>query len=87
MSLTTYARSRISAAGRALVATAITVLGPGAALCAHFGLSWSTAYKIATLLTQGSIWLIGLYWPYLLPFLATLRGLLAVFGISAVVGW
>ena len=41
-----------------------------------FGLSWSTAYKIATLLTQGSIWLIGLYWPYLLPFLATLRGLL-----------
>ena len=69
------------------LASILAVLQTAGALVYKFGLSWQVAGYIVTLVVNGSIWYLCLIWPFLAPFLGTMKVILAVSGTGALVGW
>jgi hypothetical protein len=82
---TTRAGSAALAAVSALFA--VLLMSPALGqLMGNFGLSYQDALLVVGLVSAGSIVLFWLF-PYLIPFLGTLRLLLIYFGAGAVIGW
>lgn len=52
----------------------------------HFGLTYSTAFVIVSLIVEGSWW-VAIWFPYIIPVQVTVEILVAVFGIGYAVGW
>lgn len=52
----------------------------------HFGLSYSTAFVVVSLVVEGSWW-ISVVFPYIIPVEVTVEILAAVLGIGYAVGW
>ena len=69
------------------LAVAVATLTPVAGPTRKFGLSPDVAGMVITVLTTSGGWLVGAMWPFLLPWIATIRGLLAAFGAGWTVGW
>jgi cephalosporin-C deacetylase-like acetyl esterase len=71
-----------------LMASCVT-LGQSAAgwLVGQFGLSQATAFAIVALISSGGIDAAALVYPFLLPFIGTIQGLIFVFGTAVLVGW
>ncbi|NCD20641.1 MAG: hypothetical protein EOL89_11810 [Actinobacteria bacterium] len=63
------------------------LLGPVGSLMAKFGLSYGAASMIIGVLSSSGGYLVAAMWPFLLPWIATMRGLLAVAGTGFVIGW
>jgi hypothetical protein len=55
-------------------------------LMGHFGMSYSDAALVVALVASGSIVLFW-FFPWLIPFLGTLRLILIFAGTGAVIGW
>lgn len=56
-------------------------------LVSKMGLSEGVAFAVVTALTTGGASLVAVMWPFLAPVVLTLRGMLAVAGTGAVVGY
>ncbi|HEY1421360.1 MAG TPA: hypothetical protein VGG90_11725 [Candidatus Dormibacteraeota bacterium] len=77
--------TRSSALFGALVLAAMNA--PAVAqLMAHFGVSYGDALWIIGLVSAGSIVLFWVF-PYLIPFIGTIRLLMIYFGAGVVIGW
>ncbi len=59
---------------------------PLAHLVSHFHVSTGTAGMIITAVT-GSSWMIAVFFPWVLPYVLTIRGLLLAIGTGATIGW
>jgi hypothetical protein len=57
-----------------------------AQLMGHFGISYGDSLWVIALVSAGSIVLFWVF-PYLVPFIGTIRLLMLYFGTAAVVGW
>jgi hypothetical protein len=75
-------------AGGALASVAFLVnLKDGVALLiGHFGVTWSTALFIVSLVLDGS-WVIACFFPYIIPVEITVQVLVAIFGVAYAAGW
>ncbi|EAF8635377.1 hypothetical protein AX805_15765 [Listeria monocytogenes] len=56
-------------------------------LVSKLGLSQSVAFAVVAALTAGGAELVSVMWPFLAPFLMTLKGILIAGGSAAVVGY
>jgi hypothetical protein len=68
-------------------AIVMMVVSPFARLVSHFGFDNDVAQYIIGLIAGGSIWLLGVAFPAVIPYLVTIRGILAAFGTGFAVGW
>jgi hypothetical protein len=57
-----------------------------AQLMGHFGISYGDAVWVIALVSAGSIVLFWVF-PYLIPFIGTIRLLMIYFGAAVVIGW
>ncbi len=78
---------RVTASTVALVAAFVVPFLAHGDLVRRFGLSWSLAGYIITLIVNGSMWTLSMLYPFLLPFLATVRGIIFVAGTGAAVAY
>ncbi|QHE63300.1 MULTISPECIES: hypothetical protein [Rossellomorea] len=56
-------------------------------LVSKLGLSESVAFGVVAALTTGGASLVAALYPFLAPFVLTLRGILAIAGTGAVIGY
>ena len=56
-------------------------------LVATLGLGEELALAIVALIASGGVYYATLVYPIIAPFIVTIQGLTAIFGISAVVAW
>lgn len=56
-------------------------------LVSTLGLSEGVAFAVVAALTTGGASLVAVMWPFLAPVVLTLRGILAVAGTGAVIGY
>jgi hypothetical protein len=73
-------------AGLGLLMVASTSALVVAQLMGHFGISYSSAVWVIALVSAGSIVLFWVF-PYLIPFIGTIRLLMLYFGAAVVIGW
>jgi hypothetical protein len=57
-----------------------------AQLMGHFGMSWQDGAAVVTMVLAGS-WALFFLFPYLAPWIGTVRLLLFYFGSGALIGW
>jgi hypothetical protein len=83
--LRTKAVAGLSALMGLLMAAAMSA--PAVAqLMGHFGISYGEAVWVIALVSAGSVVLFWVF-PYLIPFIGTIRLLMIYFGAAAVIGW
>lgn len=56
-------------------------------LVGTLGLEREMALAIVAVIMSGGVWAAVAMWPFLMPFVATIQGIIALMGISAVVGF
>jgi hypothetical protein len=56
-------------------------------LVGQFGLSETVAALIVSIITTDGIWAAVAIYPFLAPFVATVEGLIFLFGTSVLIGW
>lgn len=79
-------RGRITALAGALFALSMVATRPFAAVVIHFHLSADVAAYIISLITGGSI-LIDFLFPYIIPAIGAIDGIIAAAGVGAAVAW
>lgn len=56
-------------------------------LVGTLGLERELALAIVAVIMSGGVWAAVAIWPFLAPFVGTINGVIAVFGISAIIGF
>lgn len=65
----------------------VMVLHPLGLICSHFHVSTGIGNYILGLVLGGGGWTLSVFFPEVLPFILTIRGLVAAFGVGFAVGW
>lgn len=88
---TTTGRSMTTALpATAVLATAALVallVRPLALIVGHFHVSTSVANAVVAAIMGGGGWVISVFFPWIIPYVLTVKGLVAVIGVGGAVGW
>lgn len=81
-----------AAAPAAMAAAAVAFLvalvtSPAGRIVGHFNVSTSVATAVVTIITGGGGWVLATFYPWVLPLVLTIRGLIAVGGAGLAIGW
>jgi hypothetical protein len=79
------APAALAAAAAAFLVALLT--SPAGRIVGHFHVSTSVATAVVTIITGGGGWVLSTFYPWVLPFVLTIRGLIAVGGAGLAVGW
>jgi hypothetical protein len=85
IALAGYRRPAI-AVSAGLAALVVFVSSPVAAVVIHFHLSAAVAAEIISLIVSGSI-LIDFLFPYIIPAIGVIQGIIAAAGVGAATAW
>jgi hypothetical protein len=73
-----------AASGAVLMALLVS---PLARIVGYFHVTTSVATAVVTIISQGGGWVLSTFYPWVLPFVLTIRGLIAAGGAGLAIGW
>jgi len=81
-------RAVLAARSTALSAVLLAlVVSPLGRIVGHFNVSTAVATAVVNIIAQGGGWVLSTFYPWILPFVLTVRGLIAVGGAGLAIGW
>ena len=88
MTGTRSAQPALTATAVLAAATLLALLvRPLALIVGHFHVSTSVANAVVAAIMGGGGWVISAFFPWIIPYVLTVKGLVAVIGVGGAVGW